>query len=63
MIEEEVEKRIGERLVKNDSETEVRRKLSQDEDQDEEEKKAKVLYDEHLEKLTRAEKKMKRSKE
>ena len=59
MIEGE-ETRIRERLLKNDSETEVERKLFQDDDQDEEEKRAKVLYEERLEKLTQAEKKMKR---
>ena len=35
MIEEEVEKRIRERLLKNDSEADVKRKLFQDDDKDE----------------------------
>ena len=63
MIEDEVEKRIKEILFKNESEAVVKRKLFQEDDQDSQEKKAKVLYEEQLEKLRQANNKMNRSKE
>ena len=43
MIEDEVEKRIQERLLKNEPDAAAKIKLYQEDDQDDEEKKAKIL--------------------
>ena len=63
MIEGELEKRITERLFKNDSEANVKRKLFQDKNQEGEENRFKAIYGERLKKLTQADEEIKRIKD
>ena len=64
MIEDEVEKRLQERMIKSEPRTEVRRQLMfQEDDQDEEDKRFKVRYQERLEKPMQADAEMKRMKD
>ena len=62
MIDEEVEKRVKQRLSKDEQKTEVRRQLNfqdKDDEQKEAERKQKDLYDQRLEMLIQKDEKKK----
>ena len=61
MIEEEVEKRIREGCLKDESGESLKKRLFPEDDQDEEAR-FKALYQERLEKMTREDEKMKNIK-
>ena len=62
LIEAEVEKKIKEKSFKEDAETNLNKRLLQDDTPEDDEEKLKALYKECLELLTQADKNMKKKK-